>query len=113
LLEVLEKAELGYPAILKSKDETLADFTANLQVNNPKLSYAQLLKFIGARVLLDEVDVREFRKLTDRYGANQWYRLNKSMKELVIKGNIDVFGKLRKQLEEFEQVKLDDYKDQM
>ena len=113
LLEVLAKAEQGYPAILKGEDETLVDFTTNLQVNNPELNYSQMLKYIGAKALIDEVGVREFRKLTDRFGDNQWYRLNKSMKELVLKGNIDVFGRLRNQLEKFEQVKLDDYKDQM
>lgn len=110
LLNVLAETERAYPVILKGDDQTLAEFTAQLQVSNPKLNFSQLLKFVGAKALIESVGIREFRKLTNRFGDSQWYRLNKAMQELKLSNKFDVFDNLRKQLEEFVQVKLEDYK---
>ena len=110
LLSVLKETEKAYPVILNGDKQTLAEFTAQFQVDNPKLNYSQLLKFIGAKALIENVGIREFRKLTNRFGDSQWYRLNKAMQELKLSNTFDVFDNLRKQLEESVQVKLEDYK---
>ena len=87
--------ERMYPQILRAESDTLQKFAIDLQINNPKLKYSQLLKLIGAKALIQEVGVREFRKITDRYGNTQWYRLNKGMKDLKYGKSNDIFKPLK------------------
>lgn len=61
---------------------------------------------LGMRVLLDETGLREFRKITKRYGNSVWYSLNKEMKRLDKTDKISVFSLLRKQITKFEPLKL-------
>lgn len=61
---------------------------------------------LGMRVLLDETGLREFRKITKRYGNSVWYSLNKEMKRLDRTDEISVFSLLRKQITKFEPLKL-------
>jgi len=67
-LAVVEEIENIYPKILKSTSKTYEEFLIELQFNNPKLTFSQLLKFLGARVIIDEKGVRAFRKITQRFG---------------------------------------------
>jgi hypothetical protein len=113
LLSTIADMERMYPQILRAESDTLQKFAISLQINNPKLKYSQLLKLIGAKALMQEVGVREFRKITGRYGNTQWYRLNKGMKDLKYEKSNDIFKSLKEAVEVFETIKLDNYKDKM
>jgi len=61
---------------------------------------------LGLRVLLDEAGVREFREMTKRYGSSAWYSLNKEMKGFGTADEVTVFSLLKKQITDFEPLKL-------
>jgi len=61
---------------------------------------------LGLRVLLDEAGVREFREMTKRYGSSAWYSLNKEMKGFGNADEVTVFSLLKKQITDFEPLKL-------
>lgn len=61
---------------------------------------------LGLRVLLEDIGVRGFREITKRYGNSAWYSLNKEMKGLGKTDEVSVFSLLRKQIAEFEPLKL-------
>lgn len=113
LLSTIDDIERMYPKILRTESDTLQKFTIDLQINNPKLKYSQLLKFIGAKALIQEIGVREFREITSRYGNTQWDRLHKVMKALKYGKSNDIFKPLKEAVEVFETIKLDNYKDKM
>ena len=113
LLSTIDDMERMYPQILRAKSDTLQKFAIDLQINNPNLQYSQLLKLIGAKALIQEVGVREFRKITNRHGNTQWYRLNKGMKDLKYRKSNNVFKSLKEAVEVFEAIKLDNYKDKL
>ena len=68
---------------------------------------------LGLRVLLEEIGIRELREMTKRYGNSAWYSLNKEMKGLGKTDEVSVFSLLRKQITEFEPLKLLAIQDQM
>ena len=113
LLSIVDDVENKYPKILRTESDTLQKFTIDLQINNPKLKYSQLLKLIGAKALIQEIGVREFRKITSKYGNTQWYRLNKGMQALKYGKSNDIFKTVREAVETFDTIKLDKYKDKM
>ncbi|PIR54713.1 hypothetical protein COU74_03090 [Candidatus Peregrinibacteria bacterium CG10_big_fil_rev_8_21_14_0_10_36_19] len=113
LLSTIDDIERIYPKILTTECDTLQKFTIDLEINNPKLKYSQLLKLIGAKALIQEIGVREFRKITSRHGKTQWYRLNKEMQALKYGKSNDIFKTVREAVEAFETIKLDNYKDKM
>jgi hypothetical protein len=61
---------------------------------------------LGLRALLDEIGIREFREMTKRYGNSAWYSLNKEMKGVGNTDEVSVFSLLRKQITDFEPLKL-------
>lgn len=113
LLSTVDDMERNYPKILKTESDTLQKFTIDLQLNNPKLQYSQLLKLIGVKAIIQEVGIREFRKITSKYSNTQWYRLNKEMQALNYGKTNDIFKTVREAVEAFETIKLDNYKDKM
>jgi hypothetical protein len=56
--------------------------------------------------LLEEIGVRGYRQITKRHGDYYWYSLNKKMKKLNYTDEISVFSLLKKQITEFEPLKL-------
>lgn len=113
LLAMVDDIERAYPKLLKAKEDTNERLCINLQLNNPNLTYAQILKYIGAKVLIEDIGIRGFRQLTKRYGDSQWYRLNQGMNSLNIGPEIEVFHNVNKSIREFERVELEKYKQYM
>ena len=106
LLETINDIENSYPIILKADVRDDNEFIAKIQLNNPNLSLSQILKYLGLKNALESMGTREFRKVTERFGKNNWYRLNKCMKDLDFGKSINVFDVLRKALVDFEAVRL-------
>lgn len=113
LLAMVDDIERAYPKLLKTKETTNERLCINLQLDNPKVTYSQMLKYIGAKVLIEEVGVRGFRQATKRYGDKQWYRLNQGMNSLVIGPEAKIFENVNNAIREFKQIKLENYKDYM
>ncbi|HQF37161.1 MAG TPA: hypothetical protein PLL26_06005 [Candidatus Dojkabacteria bacterium] len=107
LLSIVKKTEENYISILRDGSDSFKGMLTNLQINNPHLNYSQALKYIGAKALMDEIGIREFREATSRFGNSQWYRLKKWLEKVNIDKEIDVFKKIRADIEKFEMVKLD------
>ncbi|MBN1915876.1 hypothetical protein JW796_02675 [Candidatus Dojkabacteria bacterium] len=106
LLAIIKEIESSYPKLLMVETETFEGILTELQLNNPKLGYRKLLVYFGAKVALEEIGVRKFRKVTDRFGKTSWYRLNKEMKQLVVSKTKSPFKSLLSKLSKFEKVKL-------
>lgn len=78
-----------------------------------KLKYKNLLAIVGAKVLLQEIGTRGFRKITNKFDKANWYRFNKEMKNLVISSAVNSFDYLIQAINKFERIKLENYKDKM
>ena len=113
MISVIENIENAYPPVVKSESENLNSFVIELMLNNPELSFNQLLKFVGVKALISEVGVRGFRKLTEKFGNTQWYRLNKSMKDLRLNKTTNIFENIHKQIEDFKEIRLENYKNNL
>ncbi len=113
LLSVVKHIENRCPKVLKLEFDTLQELASSLQIKNPSLSYSRLLKVIGATALLQELGVREFRNLTNRFGDKQWYRLNKGLNDLVLDGQVDIFTNIKLAIQDFKTIKLEDFKDKI
>lgn len=113
LLAMVDDIERAYPKLLKTKETTNERLCINLQLDNPKVTYSQMLKYIGAKVLIEEVGVRGFRQATKRYGDKQWYRLNQGMNSLVIGPEAKIFENVNNAIREFKQIKLENYNEYM
>lgn len=107
LIATVDEIEDAYPKILKTTYPTFDGFVTEMKLNNPELNYSQLLKYVGAKVLIEELGIRGFRKFTQKFGDRRWYQLNKGMKRLVLGTKNDVFLIIREQLQVFEQVELE------
>lgn len=113
LNSLVHEVEKAYPKLLKTVEISNERLCINLQLNNPKVTYSQLLKYLGAKVLIEEIGVRGFRQVTKRYGDKQWYRLNQGMNSLVIGPEAKIFENVNNAIREFKQIKLENYKDYM
>jgi len=113
LLHYISEIENSYPPLLVYQYDSPKKFFTELLIANPKIKLTPALKMLGLRVLLDEIGVREFRQITQRYGNYAWYSLNKEMKKLGDVKEVSVFSMLRKQLTEFKPLKIVDFQDKM
>ena len=110
LLYYMTEIERSYPAILLYNNKDHKDFISDLIIHNPKLGMRKALQMLGARILIDEVGVREFREVTRTYGKANWYRLNKEMLSLHYPQNTNSLAVIRACLEDHKPLKLADYK---
>jgi len=106
LLHYINEIEDAYPPLLTYQYDSPKKFFAGFLVANPTIKLTPALKILGLRALLDDIGVREFREMTKRYGNSAWYSLNKEMKALGNTDEVSVFSLLRKQITEFEPLKL-------
>ncbi len=113
LLYYINEIEEAYPPLLTYQYDSPKKFFTGFLTTNPKVKLTPALKMLGLRVLLDDIGVREFREMTKRYGNSAWYSLNKEMKKLGKTDEISVFSLLRKQITEFEPMKLLAIQDKM
>jgi len=113
LLYYINEIEEAYPPLLNYQYDSPKKFFTGFLTINPKVKLTLALKMLGLRVLLDEIGAREFREMTKRYGNPVWYSLNKEMKNLSNVDEPSVFSLLRKQITDFEPLKLLAIQDQM
>lgn len=110
LLQTLVKIENCYPVI--PSEQTKEGFYAQLITQNPSLNYQKSLAFFGATVLIDEIGIRKFREVTLKFGGKSWYRLNQEIKKIKITKS-NPFKNIRAEIERFETIRLENYKDKM
>ena len=110
LLYYMAEIESSYPAILLYNNKDHKDFISDLIIHNPGLGLRKALQMLGARMLIDEVGVREFREVTSTYGKSNWYRLNKEMLSLHYPQKGNSFAVIRTCLEQGKPLKLLDYR---
>jgi len=106
LLHYISEIEDAYPPLLTYQYDSPKKFFERLLVANPRLKPTQALELMGFRMLLEEIGVREYRQITKRHGSYYWYNLNNKMKKLNYTDEVSVFSLLRKQITEFEPLKL-------
>jgi len=113
LLHYISEIEDAYPPLLTYQYDSPKKFFTGFLIANPKIKLTPVLKMLGLRALLEEIGIREFREITKRYGNSAWYSLNKEMKGLGKTDEVSVFSLLRKQIAEFEPLKLLAIQDKM
>ena len=113
MLHYISEIEDAYPPLLTYQYDSPKKFFTGFLIANPKIKLTPVLKMLGLRALLEEIGIREFREITKRYGNSAWYSLNKEMKGLGKTDEVSVFSLLRKQIAEFEPLKLLAIQDQM
>lgn len=113
LLHYINEIEEAYPPLLTYQYDSSKKFFERLLVANPKLKPTQALEITAFRALLEEIGVREYRQMTKRHGSYYWYSLNQKMKKLNYTDEISVFSLLKKQITDFEPMKLLAIQDQM
>lgn len=106
LLHYISEIEEAYPPLLTYQYDSPKKFFTGFLTANPKIKLTPALKMLGLRALLDEIGIREFREMTKRYGNSAWYSLNKEMKGFGKTDEVSVFSLLRKQVTDFEPLKL-------
>lgn len=106
LLHYVSEIEEAYPPLLTYQYDSPKKFFEELMVANPKLKPTQALELTGFRMLLEEIGVREYRQMTKRHGSYYWYSLNNKMKNLNYTDEVSVFSLLKKQITDFEPMKL-------
>lgn len=110
LIATVEEIIVKYPRVLMIEEKSFEKLLVNLQMNNPDLNLQKLLAVIGAKALLEEMGVRKFRARIDGFGSMAWYRLNKELQGLMLGPEKNVFEYLLSDLERFEHVLLEKYK---
>lgn len=113
LLHYINEIEDAYPPLLTYQYDSPKKFFERLLVANPKLKPTQALELTAFRALLEEIGVREYRQMTKRHGSYYWHSLNNKMKNLSHTDEVSVFSLLRKQIADFEPLKLLAIQDQM
>ncbi|MCL4353655.1 hypothetical protein M1615_04305 [Patescibacteria group bacterium] len=106
LLYYINEIEEAYPTLLTYQYDSPKKFFERLLVANPKLKPTQALELTGFRMLLEEIGVRDYRQMTKRHGNYYWYSLNKKIQKLNYADEVSVFSLLRKQITDFEPLKL-------
>jgi hypothetical protein len=112
LLYYMTEIARSYPPILLCDYEDAKTFLSNRLMNNGKtgeIGFRKALQMLGARVIIEEVGVREFREITKKYGRANWYRLNKEMATMGDVPEQQPFATIRQCLEEFKPLKLIDF----
>jgi len=112
LLETIKDCEETYPQVIEN-EQTMKDLAINLLINEPNLSHTQFMKYLSGIALIQEVGIREFREITEKFGKNQWYRFNKDFKKINFNNKIEVFKTFRMNLEKFQTIKLENYREKM
>jgi hypothetical protein len=114
LLEYMTRIERSFPPILLCDYKDAKTFLSNSLISNERTGRAGLRKalwMLGARVIIEEVGVREFREIMRKYGRANWYRLNKDMAAIGKVSGQQPFEPIRQCLEEFKPLKLIDFQE--
>lgn len=107
LLHYLDELEAAYPMLLfynKEPRRFLMDFI----VNNPEATLKKAVQALGLRILLEDIGIREFREITNKYKRTSWYKLNKEIQEYTYPQERP-FKVLRETINQFTPLKLVDF----
>jgi hypothetical protein len=80
-----------------------------MQLANPGIGMAQLLKICGLKSLSDEIGMRELRVMLSKLSDRIWYRLVTDMKKVTYPNRVDPLLELRQRIEKDKPVHLVDY----
>lgn len=109
LLRYLSEIESNYPPLLNYEYNTPEQFFKDFLLTNPDKKLTSALKYLGMRVLLEKMGIREFRQLINRYSDKAWYDLNKDMKSLHRVNEVNTFQLLRENISNYKPLKLLDF----
>lgn len=102
---------LGY----KPKDNR--DLLTQLLACNPHLTTKQAIQFLGLKLAIEEMGIRDFRQVTERGNkkrSNAWYKLHKEASELAWpQSHYSPLTPVREAIAKFEPVKLKDYESEV
>lgn len=113
LLHYITEIEDNYPPLLNYEYNTPEKFFTDFLISNPDKRLSSALKYLGMRILLDKLGVREFRQLIGNYSDNAWYSLNNDMKSLTQASKASTFSLLRDNITDYKPLKLVDFQSNM
>lgn len=105
----LDEIERQRPALLDYKVKSPQALLADLIVNNPVLGPRKTLQLYGMKRAFDEVGMREVRSMLSKTSDRTWYRLVNESKGVKMPVKRDFLVPLRKEIESFIPLKLEDY----
>lgn len=111
LLYLLDEIREKRPAIFDYKKSSGKKFLTEMQLANPEIGMAQLLKICGIKSLSDEIGMRELRVMLSKFSDRSWYRLVSDMKKVTYPNRIDPLLELRQRIEQDKPVHIVDYKE--
>lgn len=111
LLHLLDEIREKRPAIFDFKKSSGKKFLTEMQLANPDIGMAQLLKICGLKSLSDEIGMRELRVMLSKLSDRSWYRLVADMRKVTYPNRVDPLLELRQRIERDDPVHLVDYKE--
>jgi len=111
LLHLLDEIREKRPAIFDYKKWSGKKFLTEMQLSNPDIGMAQLLKVCGLKWMSDQMGMRELRVMLSKYSDRSWYRLVADMKKVTYPNRVDPLLELRRRIEQDKPVCLVDYKE--
>lgn len=99
-----------YSPLAQQRPKSYADYLSEIVQSNPKLKLNKALQFVGMKVAVDEVGLRNCRGIVSKYGNKAWYRIIADFNKYSFpKGQSMVFPAVEKQLQEFKPIKMSAY----
>jgi len=93
------------------KPKSYAEYLTQILQTNPKLKLNKAMSFIGTKVVIDDVGLRNYRSIISKFGGKAWYRVNSEFAKYSFpKKQPAVFPAVEKQLQEFKPTKMSAYK---
>lgn len=100
-----------YNPLADQKPKSYADYLTQVLQANPKLKLNKAMLFIGIKVVVDEVGLRNYRSAISKFGSKAWYRTNAEFARYSFpKMQSVVLPTVEKQLQEFKPTKMSAYK---
>ena len=101
----------AYSPLSDQKPKSYSEYLTQVLQVNPKLKLNKAMLFIGTKVVIDEVGLRNYRGIISKFGSKAWHRINKEFeKHSFPKKQLAVLPVVEKQLQEFKPVKMSAYK---
>lgn len=103
--------------LLEYKPRNNRDLLIQLLSHNPFLTPKKVIQFLGLKVALEDIGIRDFRQITERGNkskANSWYKLHKEAKELTWpQSYYTPLRPIREAIEQFNPISLKEYERQV
>lgn len=99
-----------YSPLAEQRPKSYADYFSEVLQTNPKLKLNKALQFMGMKIVVDEIGLRNCRGIVSKYGNKAWYRIIADFEKYTFpKGQSTVFPTVEGQLQEFKPVKMSAY----